>query len=352
VSVPTFTRRSALALVASGILVLGLAACGDAESDAGSKTGDKKITVYSGRNEKLVGPLLQKFTEETGIAVEIRYGSTSQMAAQLLEEGEKSPADVFFAQDAGALGAVSKKGLFARLPQETVDKVPTAYRASNGDWVGVTARARVLVYNPDLVSADQLPRSVFELTEPQWKGKVGIAPTNASFEAFVTAIRVQHGDAKAKEFLAGLKANDPHIRDNNGKILEDVDAGKIAVGLINHYYVGELAKERGTTPDGLKAKLYFFPDGDTGALVNVAGAGILKTAAQDPDARAFIDFLLSPQAQQYFAEQTFEYPVVAGVSGPAGVPPLSELSVPEIDLNDLDTLDETNALITESGLVP
>jgi iron(III) transport system substrate-binding protein len=349
----TFNRRSVIAIATSSLLLLGLGACGGEESgDAQSSPGDKKITVYSGRNEKLVGPLLKKFTERTGIAVETRYGNTPQIAAQLLEEGDRSPADVFLSQDAGALGAVSKKGMFASLPQETLDKVPGTYRSNGGDWVGVTARARVLVYNPDLVPADKLPRSVFELTGPEWKGKVGVAPTNASFQAFITAIRVQHGEAKAKEFLAGLKANDPQIRENNGQILEDVDSGKIAVGLINHYYLGELAKERGTTPDGLTAKLLFFPDGDTGALVNVSGVGILKRAAQDPDAQAFVDYLLSPEAQQYFAEQTFEYPVVAGVSGPAGVPPLSELSVPEIDLNDLDTLDETNALITESGLVP
>lgn len=350
----TFTRRKAFALAASGLLMLGLAACGSQDSDNSddNASSDRKLVVYSGRNEKLVGPLLKQFTEQTGIEVEARYGSTSQMAAQLLEEGDRSPADVFFAQDAGALGAVSKKGMFATLPDETVNKVPETYRAGNGDWVGVTARARVLVYNPDLVPAEQLPRSVFDLTRPEWKGKVGVAPTNASFQAFVTAIRVQHGEAKAKEFLAGLKANDPQVRDNNGQILEDVDSGKIAVGLINHYYVGELAKERGTTIDGLKAKLYFFPDGDTGALVNVSGVGILKKAAQDPDAAAFVDYLLSSDGQRYFVEQTFEYPVVAGVPAPAGVPPLNELSVPEVDLNDLDTLDATIALITESGLVP
>ncbi|HEX5598871.1 MAG TPA: iron ABC transporter substrate-binding protein [Micromonosporaceae bacterium] len=332
--------------------MLGLAACGGADPGAQEPSADKKITLYSGRNEKLIKPLLEKFTKKTGITVKDRYGNTAQMAAQLLEEGDKSPADVFLAQDAGALGAVSKKGMFAPLSDTTVSKVPESYRAKNGDWVGVTARSRVLVYNPDLVSADQLPRSVFDLTRPEWKGKVGVAPTNASFQAFITAIKVQHGEAKAKEFLAGLKANDPQIRDGNGKILEDVDSGKIAVGLINHYYLGEVALERGTTPDQLKAKLHFFPDGDSGALVNVAGVGVLSKAAKDPDAQAFIDYLLSPEAQQYFAEQTFEYPVVAGVPAPAGVPPLSELAVPQIDLNDLDTLDATITLIKESGLVP
>lgn len=351
---PLSARRTTAALIAAGLLSFGLTACGsgsDSDADPG-KPGDKTITVYSGRNEQLVRPVLEKFTEQTGITVRTRYANTAQLAAQLVEEGSKSPADAFFAQDAGALGVVAKRDMFAPLPVATVDKVPENYRARSGQWVGVTARSRVLAYNADLVPADQLPKSVFELTEPQWKGKVGVAPTNASFQSFVTAIRVQHGEAKAKEFLAGLKANDPQIRDNNVKIVEDVNNGSLPVGLVNHYYIGEVAKERGTTPDGLKVNLHFFPDGDSGALVNVAGIGVLKRAAQDPDVQAFVDYLLDPVAQSYFAEQTFEYPVVAGVAAPAGVPPLAELNAPAIDLNDLDALDATITLIKDSGLVP
>ncbi|GIJ28900.1 iron ABC transporter substrate-binding protein [Micromonospora qiuiae] len=347
-------RRTTTALLAVGVLTLGLAACGSGGKDSTDpgKPDDGQITVYSGRNEQLVKPLLEKFTEQTGITVRPRYASTAQLAAQLVEEGDKSPADVFFAQDAGALGTVAKRGMFSTLPEATMAKVPQTYRAGSGQWVGVSARARVLAYNPDLVPADQLPKSVFDLTGPQWKGKVALAPTNASFQAFVTAIRVQHGDAKAEEFLAGLKANDPQIRDGNVKIVEDVNSGTVPVGLVNHYYLGEVAKEQGSTPDGLKVKLHFFPGGDTGALVNVAGVGVLNRSASDPDVQKFVDFLLGTEAQTYFAEQTFEYPVVAGVHGPAYVPPLAELAVPEIDLNDLDTLDATVTMIKNSGLVP
>ncbi|MEU8249769.1 iron ABC transporter substrate-binding protein [Nonomuraea sp. NPDC048916] len=345
--------KAMVALVASGLL-FGLAACG-AESESGSGAlapNDKKITVYSGRSESLVKPLLEKFTQQSGIAVEARYAATAAMASQLLEEGERSPADAFFAQDAGALGAVAKKGLFAPLPDDITGQVPESYRAKSKEWVGVTARSRVLVYNPELVAKTDLPTSVFDLTGPQWKGKIGVAPTNASFQAFVTAIVVQHGEAKAKEFLAGLKANEPQIRDGNGPILEEVNSGKLAAGLINHYYLGELAKEQGTTPDALTAKLHFFPNGDSGALVNVAGVGVLKKAAEDPEVATFVKYLLSADAQKYFAEQTFEYPVVDGAAPPAGVPPLSELKVPTVDLNDLDQLEATIALIKDSGLVP
>ncbi|MER7417287.1 iron ABC transporter substrate-binding protein [Micromonospora peucetia] len=352
---PAPIRTPFLALACAGLLLLGVTACGDSASTddtAAAPASDKKITLYSGRSESLIKPLLEKFTQQSGITVEVRYAGTAAMASQLLEEGEKSPADAFLAQDAGALGAVAKKGLFAPLPADVVAKVPQHYRASSGQWVGVTARSRVLVYHPDLVPAAQLPASVFDLTGPAWKGKVGVAPTNASFQAFVTAVTVQHGAAKAKEFLAGLKANDPQVREGNAPIVEEVDAGKLAVGLVNHYYLGEIAHERGTTPEKMKAKLHFFPNGDTGALVNVAGIGVLKKAVQDPDVKTFVDYLLGTEAQTYFTEKTYEYPVVSGVPAPAYAPALDTLKAPAVDLNDLDQLEATIKLIKESGLVP
>ena len=313
---------------------------------------DKNITLYSGRNEALIKPLLEKFTEKTGIEVQTRYGTTAQMAAQLAEEGDRTPAEAFLAQDAGALGAVNKKGMFAALPTEVTAKVPEGFRAKDGKWVGVTARSRVLVYNPALVSKEELPASVFDLTDPKWKGKVGVAPTNGSFQAFVTAVRVQHGEDKAKEFFTALKANDAQIRENNIAIVEDVDAGKIPVGLVNHYYLGEIAKERGTTPEKLNAKLHFFGAGDSGGMVNVSGIGVLNRSATDSDVRALVDYLLGTEAQTYFSQQTFEYPVVSGAPAPAYVPPLADLKVPAVDLNDLETLEASIALIKASGLTP
>lgn len=342
--------RSA-AVLAGAVLVAAVAACGDNAGKEAPTDSDKKITLYSGRSESLIKPLLEKFQQSTGITVEVRYGDTAQMAAQILEEGERSPADVFLAQDAGALGAVAKKGLFAPLPDDILNRVAPTYRSRTGEWVGVTGRSRVLVYNSDLVPTAELPSSVFDLTDPKWKGKIGIAPTNASFQAFITAMRVQHGDARAAEFLAGLKANEPQIRQGNGLIVADVNDGKLHVGLVNHYYVYELAKEKGTSVDALKAKLHFFPNGDIGALVNVSGVGVLDKAANDPDVRTFVDYLLGAEAQRYFAEETFEYPLIAGVAASAGLPQLDSLTVPNIDLNDLDTLEATIAMIKESGLV-
>ena len=213
----------------AALAALGLTACGsDAEEPAGSDAtgadgtdgasedaaasapaeGDGTVTLYSGRNEDLVQPVLDAFTDETGIEVEVRYADTAAMAAQILEEGDNSPAEAFLAQDAGALGAVAKEGRLLELPQETLDLVPETYRSQDGDWVGLTGRARVLVYNKDAVAEDELPSSVQELTEDEWAGRVGIAPTNASFQSFVTAMRVQEGDDTARQWLTDMAAND------------------------------------------------------------------------------------------------------------------------------------------------
>jgi iron(III) transport system substrate-binding protein len=339
--------RTLLSLAATGLLALSLAACGD---DAAHVPADKKVTVYSGRSESLVKPILDKFQQQTGIRLEVRYGDTAQMAAQILEEGERTRADVFLSQDAGALGAVAKRGLLGQLPAEVLGKVPAHYRSKAGEWIGVTGRSRVFAYNVDQVSPADLPESVFEVTGAQWKDKLGIAPTNASFQAFVTALRVQHGDQKTATFLRDLKANGAQIRDNNVMIVADIDAGKLAAGLVNHYYVFELAREKGITPDALDVKLHFFPSGDTGALVNCSGVGVIEAAATDPDVRTLVDFLLGTEAQTYFSQQLYEYPLVAGIPTAPGLPSLDSLAAPAIDLNDLDTLAATVQMLKDVGL--
>lgn len=333
----------ALGAIAAMTLVAG---CGEEPN----QPGDKKITVYSGRGESLIKPVLEKFTAATGIEVEARYGDTAQMAAQLTEEGDRTSADAFIAQDAGALGAVAKRGMFATLPDDLLAKVPAEFRARSGEWVGVTGRARTLVYNPDLVAAADLPDTVFDLTGPQWRGKVGIAPTNGSFQAFVTSLRVGPGEAKAAEFLSGLKANDVQIRANNVQIVQDVAAGRLPAGLVNHYYLYEIAKERGVAPESVPAKLHYFAPGDPGNLVNVSGVGVLKRSADDPDTRALVEYLLGTGAQQHFTTEVSEYPLVAGVPTTPGLVPFNELKPPAIDLNDLDSLERTVAMIKEVGL--
>jgi iron(III) transport system substrate-binding protein len=342
----TATSRTVTALAAL-LLTTGLAACGSGGA-ANAEVDASKLVVYSGRQEQLVEPLIERFNEQTGIEVSVRYGNTAQLAAQLLEEGERTKADVYFSQDGGALGALSKASRLDVLPQSVLNKVPARYRADDGRWVGTSGRSRVIVYDPKQLSEKDLPDTVFALTDPRWKGKIGIAPSNASFEAFVTAIRVLKGDDAARTWLAGIKANDPQLFDNNVAILNAAEDGVIAIGLINHYYWYEQVAEEGI--EKVPARLKFLPGGDPGALVNVAGVGVLRGSDHKADAERFVEYLLSPDAQTFFSDQLKEYPLVAGVPTPPGLPPLNSLQAPEIDLSDLDTLEQTLGMIEQAGL--
>lgn len=352
------TRRLGLrrlALVAAlGLSLPVLAACGNSDSsnsdsgnsDSGNST-EAALTVYSGRSEELVAPLFALFTEQTGIPVQARYGDSAELAAQLLEEGDRSPAQVFFAQDAGALGAVS--GLFAPLPAAAATLVPANYRSPDGTWTGVTGRARVIAYDPGQVPEADVPDSVFALTEPQWKGKVGIAPTNASFQSFVTAMRVSQGDDVTRQWLEGLVANDVQSYEKNGLILDAVDTGQVSLGLINHYYLYEKAAEVGA--DNVNAKIAFTKPGDPGSLVNVAGVGILAGAAGNPSATAFVEWLLTPATQEWFVANTWEYPLLPGVAAAEGLPPLESLRGPDVPLAELADLPGTLVMLEDVGLL-
>ncbi|HSI98970.1 MAG TPA: iron ABC transporter substrate-binding protein [Patescibacteria group bacterium] len=342
------SRRLIVTSVAT--FAIGLAACSPADPASSGQPGaeeDATVTVYSGRSEELVGPLLEQFTDETGIEVEARYGDTAEMANLILTEGENSPADVFFAQDAGALGAVAAEGLLSTLPDETLDLVDARFRSPSGEWVGVSGRARVVVYNTDALSEADLPDSIFGFTDPEWSGRIGWAPTNGSFQSFVTALRVIEGEDRAREWLEGIEANDPSVYEGNNPALDAVIAGEIDVAFINHYYLMQRLVE---DPDAPAAN-YFLTDGDPGALVNVAGAGVLTTATNDEAARELVDFLLSTQAQEYFASETKEYPLVGGVEADAELPALESIGTPEIDLSDLSDLEGTLELLQEAGIL-
>ncbi len=337
--------RAIVALIAAALALPLMAGCGR----GGGGDADPALTVYSGRSEELVGPLFKQFTEKTGIKVDARYGDSAELAAQLLEEGAGSPAQVFFAQDAGALGAVEAAGLFATLPPKAATAVPAPYRASAGTWTGVTGRARVIVYDPQQVSADQVPRAVADLTDPRWRSQVAIAPTNASFQAFVTAMRIADGDDTARTWLKGMVANDAQRYEKNGLILDAVDAGQVKLGLINHYYWYEKAAEVGAAK--MRSKIAFTAPGDPGSLVNVAGVGILNPAAGQKEAAEFVEWLLSPQTQQWFVANTYEYPLLPNVPAAEGLPPLDSLRGPDVALADLDSLPTTLAMLEDVGLL-
>ncbi|MGH2427565.1 MAG: iron ABC transporter substrate-binding protein [Candidatus Limnocylindria bacterium] len=344
--------RVRLLLVPPAVVAVLLAACAPAEPDAESSPAaepqtEGSVVIYSGRSEELVGPLVEQFEDSTGIIAEIRYGDSAEMAAQILTEGENSPADIFFSQDAGALGALAQEGMLAALPSETLDRVEDRFRSPGGEWVGVSGRARVVAYNTETVTESDLPDSILEFTDPQWQGRIGWAPTNGSFQAFVTAMRITQGEDVARDWLEGIQANDPNVYEGNTPALEAVASGEVDVAFINHYYLFQAVAEDPDYP----AANHFLTGGDPGALVNVAGAAILNTAENDQAARAFVDYLLSAEAQHYFADETYEYPLVEGVEPNEALPALSEIETPEIDLSDLADLEGTLDLLREAGVL-
>jgi iron(III) transport system substrate-binding protein len=337
-------------LVSLSMLAVALAGCGggDGSSSDGGGSDGGNLTIYSGREEELVAPLLDRFEQSSGVDVEVRYGDSAELAATIAEEGDNSPADVFFAQDPGSLGALEGEQLLAELPDEILDRVPERFRDSDRRWVGTSGRVRVIAYNTDEVPEGEVPDSVYELTDPKWKGKVGIAPTNASFQAFVTAMRLADGDEKAREWLEGMKANDVKVYERNTPIVEAVAAGEIQLGLVNHYYLG-LVKEESP---GAPVANHYLSSNDPGALVSVAGAGIVGGTDDEDTAREFVQYLLSDEGQRFYAEEAeeAEYPVVDGIAPKGGIEPIASVEGPAVQLDAFGAeLEETLELLREVG---
>lgn len=305
------------------------------------------ITVYSGRNEALVKPILDQFTQDTGIKVAFRTGDSGALASQILTEGKATRADVFFSQDAGALGAVSKAGLFDELPKSILSRVGSTYSAKDGRWVGVSGRVRVIIYNP--LEAGLAPSTIDDVLDSRWRGRIGYAPTNASWQSFVTGLRVIRGESAARQWLVKFKANDPRAYSSNGAVRDAVNTREVAIGLINHYYLFEKITAEGEAK--VIAKNQYLPEGDPGGLVNVAGVGVLNTSTNKPAALALAAYLLGDKAQDYFAKKTYEYPLVSSVAPSVHVPRLSELKPPALDLSELDSLAKTQQLLRDTGLL-
>ena len=312
-------------------------------------TDTRELVVYSGRSKGLVHPIIKQFEKEAGITVKVRYGSTAQLAVALLEEGSESPADLFWAQDAGALGAVSKHGLFQTLPESVLSKVPAKFRNGDGTWTATSGRARVLAYAPERVKMEALPKSVFDLTDGKWQGRVGWAPQNASFQSFVTAMRVLEGEEKTEEWLRGMKANGAKTYPKNTPIIRGLAAGEIDLGLPNHYYLMRFKK----SDSGFPVEQTFFGAGDPGNLVNIAGIGVLKSSTHIEEVSSFVQYLLSPKVQQLFVSEIFEYPVTDAVIPSEKLLPLDELLklTPDLNLEKLDDLEGTLKLLREADIL-
>ena len=339
-------RRLRLAVPVIG-LVLGAAACGGGGDDEAASSGGP-LTVYSGREEEIVKPLLESFERETGVDVRVRYGDSAELAAQIAEEGERSPADVFFAQDPGSVGSVAEEGRLAELPAPLLERVPTRFRDPEGQWVGTSGRVRVVAYNTESVNETDLPDTIFGFTDRRWKGKIGFPPTNASFQAFVTAMRLSAGEERTRSWLEGIRENDPKLYEKNLQTVEAVGRGEIDVGLVNHYYLF-IAREE--DPDLPVENLYLKGE-DPGALVSVAAAGILESSENREVAERFVEFLLSDEGQRFYSEEAeeAEYPLVQGIEPKQGLPPLEQLQGREVELDRFGReLEKTLELLNEVG---
>lgn len=333
-------------LVLAAIAALGatmLTGCGG--SSDGQASNVTELTVYSGRSEEFIAPFFAEWEAESGIKLNIRYGDSAELAAQILEEGKNSPADLFLSQDAGSLGAVAQAGLFTELPKDVAMDIPAAYVAANREWVGVTGRARVYAYNPSLKT---LPESVSDLTGSTYKGILGIAPSNASFQAFVTALINEKGAAVAEEWLAALKKNDVKIYAKNSAIVEAIDKGDIKIGLVNHYYIWEVSEGLGRD---INVKNGFFRTGDVGNLINVSGAGVMKSSKKYAAAQELINFLTSKKVQEEFVSKTHEYSLLEGSTAPEGLPTMGEIGAPPVDLDALKNVKATQDLLVKVGLL-
>jgi len=330
-------RPIALAAVVFAVALL-VAAC--------SGSGDR-LTVYSGRTENLIGPLLEQFAEETGIGIDVRYGQSADLALLIDEEGDRSPADVFISQSPGSIGFLADRERLQPLDEATLDLVDAGGAEADGRWVGLSARVRTLVYNTDEVDGADLPDSVLDLTDEQYSGQVALAPENGSFQDFVTGMRVELGEDVAAEWLDGMAANDAPTFANNTAIVEAVGRGEVPMGLVNHYYNLRALDEDPSTPSANAG----FADGDIGNLLIDTAAGVLDSTSRGDDANRLIEFLLSAEAQQFFSAETFEYPLAGGADPAAALVPLGDLAVTRVDVGALaGGLTESQALIDASGL--
>lgn len=312
-----------------------------------SATPQPELVIYSGRGEDLIGPLIALFQQQSGLRIQVEYGTTPEMASRIIEEGAATRADIYYGRDAGALGLLAEAKQLSLLPDDLLSKVSPQLRSPDGRWVGTSGRARTIIYHTASLSEEDLPDNLFGFCDPIWEERLGWIPTNSSLHSSITAMRILEGEARTKEWLTCIQANEPKIYTSNTNLAQAVGFGEVEIGFTNHYYVLRFLEE---DPSFL-AQNYYLPDGGAGALINVAGIGIVTHSSHKEAAEQFIRFLLDDEAQHYFNEETFEYPLSGDVAPNPLLTPLEEINSPELNLEDLKDLDGTLQLMQELGLL-
>lgn len=345
-------RINALAGIAfAATAALGLTACGGSTAPAASgsapaESGD--ITVYNAQHESLTKEWIEAFTAETGITVTMRQGSDTELSNQIVQEGAASPADVFLTENSPAMAQVENAGLFADVDSATIEQVPEEFRPSTGKWTGIAARSTVLVYDKAKLTEDQLPKSMLDLADAEWKGKWAASPSGADFQAIVSALLELKGEAATEEWLKGMKENFKAYK-GNGTAMKAVNAGEVDAALIYHYYYyGDQAK---TGENSSKVTPYYFKNQDPGAFLSVSGGGVLKTSKNAEAAQAFLKFITGKKGQEVLQKGTsFEYAIASDVPANEKLVPVAELQAPTVDPAKLNS-EKVTELMTKAGLL-
>ncbi|MFB7721796.1 MULTISPECIES: iron ABC transporter substrate-binding protein [unclassified Nocardia] len=326
----------------AAITLLAATGCSNSSKD------DNEILVYNAQHESLTKEWAEAFTKETGIKVTLRQGGDTDLGNQLVAEGKNSPADVFLTENSPAMALVENAGLFADVDPNTLAQVPEQFRPSTGKWTGIAARSTVFVYNTGKVQADQLPHSLLDLQQPQWKGRWSAGVSGADFQAIVAALLALKGEDVTKAWLKGMKDN-AIASQNNVTTMKGVNAGQFDGGVIYHYYW--YRDQANTKENSNNTKLYYFKNQDPGAFVSISGGGVLKSSKKSENAQKFLAFIASQKGQEVLRDgDSMEYPVSATVAANPALPPLASLDAPKVDPSKLDAKKVTQ-LMTDAGLL-
>jgi iron(III) transport system substrate-binding protein len=337
--------------ISSGALigVSLLAACGGASAGTGGNGGSTDtITLYNGQHPQLTQAIVSAFEKQTGIHVQVRTDDGIVLADQILQEGAHSPADVYLTENSPELMLLTQRHLLAKLPASITSQIPAQYDSPTGNWAGISVRVSALAYNPSLISSGKLPASILDLAQPQWKGKVAIAPTDSDFVPLVGAVIATYGQQAALNWLRGLKTNATQYADIES-VVAAVNKGQDAVGIINQYYWYRLRTELGT--GNTHSKVYYFPGHNIGGLENISGVAVLASSAHKTAAERFVSFLVSAQAEKILAAgDTYEYPVRPGIAPNSALVPLSQVNPAILNVVSLGNDLPAAALLQQAGL--
>ncbi len=348
----TFRRATAVGLTVG--LGLGVTACSSGSNPDGGSSGSGTLTIYSGQHRDLLDSVAAAFTKKTGIAIQIRDGEDADIANQIIEEGDKTTADLYLSEDPGPASQVAQHHLFLKVPRSDFAQVDQRLVPSSKDWLPYAARSRVIYYNPKKISKSQLPHSIMDLSKPRWKGMFAYAPSGA-FVATVSYLINTIGKSKTLSWLKGIKTNGINEQ-KNGKVRDTVEAGRHAFGLSNHYYWWRLAQTKGG-PSHLTSKIYYFPHPDAGGLLMASGAGILKSSTHKAQAKKFLAWLVAPHGGQAIIggsdadKDGAQFPVAKGVKSKiSGLPALSSLHAPDVDQSVFADTDAARELLEQVGI--